>query len=115
VLGALRTFAAGVPDADRERADLNALADDASTVLAGEDPRHAGATRLAEVARSETAFEREADSLRRRVADVLPENVLFEVRTPHGTVGARPPDGVAVGVATVPTQYGDVTIRVWFA
>lgn len=115
VLGALGTFAAGVPTADRDAAALDAMASDAATVLAGENPRHAGATRLAEVARSEDAFERERDALERRVASVLPENVMFAVRTPHGSVGAEPPDGVPVGVATVPTRYGDVTIRVWYA
>lgn len=115
VLGALASFFAGVPTPDRERAALDATASDAATVLSGENPRHAGATRLAEVARSPDAFERERDALERRVAAVLPENVLFEVRTPHGTVGFDPPDDVAVGVATVPTRYGDVTIRVWYA
>lgn len=115
VLGALASFLAGVPAAPRERAALDATASDAATVLSGEDPRHAGATRLAEVARSPEAFERERDALRRRVAAVLPENVLFEVQTPHGAVGFDPPDDVPVGVATVPTRYGDVTIRVWYA
>jgi hypothetical protein len=114
VLGALGAFAAGIPAADREAAELDAIASDATTVLAGENPRHAGATRLAEVARSADAFGRERDALERRVASVLPENVLFEVRTPHGRVGATPPDGIPLGVATVPTRYGDVTIRVWY-
>ncbi|WP_227131993.1 DUF7262 family protein [Halorubellus salinus] len=115
VLGALASFLAGVPAPADERAALDATASDAATVLSVENPRHAGATRLAEVARSPDAFERERDALRRRVAAVLPENVLFEVRTPHGTVGFDPPEDVEVGVATVPTRYGDVTIRVWYA
>jgi hypothetical protein len=115
VLGALASFFAGVPAPDREAAALDATAEDAATVLAGENPRHAGATRLAEVARSPDAFDRERDALERRVAAVLPDNVMFQVRTPHGAVGYDPPDGVAMGVATVPTRYGDVTIRVWYA
>jgi hypothetical protein len=115
VLGALASFYAGVPAPDREAAALDATAADAATVLSGENPRHAGATRLAEVARSPDAFDRERDAVERRVAAVLPENVMFQVRTPHGTVGYTPPDGVATGVATVPTRYGDVTIRVWYA
>ncbi|NHN42219.1 hypothetical protein G9C85_11365 [Halorubellus sp. JP-L1] len=115
VLGALGSFLAGVPAADRDAAALDRTAADAATVLSGESPRHAGGTRLAEVARSPSAFERERDALERRVVDVLPENVMFQVRTPHGAVGYDPPDGVAVGVATVPTRYGDVTIRVWYA
>jgi len=115
VLGALGSFVAGVPAADRDAAALDRTAADAATVLSAESPRHAGGTRLAEVARSEGAFERERDALQRRVAAVLPENVMFQVRTPHGAVGYDPPDGVPVGVATVPTRYGDVTIRVWYA
>jgi hypothetical protein len=115
VLGALTSFFAGVPAADRDAAALDATAEDAATVLSSENPRHAGATRLAEVARSPGAFDRERAALERRVDAVLPENVMFQVRTPHGTVGDAPPDGVPVGVATVPTRYGDVTIRVWYA
>lgn len=115
VLAALGTFAVGVPSADRDEAALETLAEDAATVLAGDGPRHAGPNRLAEPARSSAAFDREKAALERRVDAVLPENVLFQVRTPHGTVGYQPPDGVAVGVATVPTRYGDVTIRVWYA
>jgi hypothetical protein len=115
VLGVLGGFLAGVPAADRDAAALDATAADAAVVLAGESPRHAGATRLAEVARSPAAFERERGALNRRVAAVLPENVMFQVATPHGTVGTPPPDGVPVGVATMPTRYGDVTIRVWYA
>lgn len=115
VLAALASFFAGVPAPDGEAAALDATAADAATVLAGENPRHAGATRLAEVARSPDGFARERAALERRVAAVLPANVMFRVRTPHGTVGYDPPDGVPTGVATVPTRYGDVTIRVWYA
>jgi hypothetical protein len=115
VLGVLVSFYAGVPAPDREAAALDATAADAATVLSSENPRHTGATRLAEVAQSPDAFDRERAALERRVAAVLPENVMFQVRTPHGTVGYTPPDDVAMGVATVPTRYGDVTIRVWYA
>lgn len=115
VLGTIGAFAVGVPDANRTEADLDRLASDAATVLSGEDPRHAGATRLAEVARSASAFDREADALERRVESVLPENVMFRVRTPHGAVGYERPNGVSVGVARVPTRYGTVTIWVWYA
>jgi hypothetical protein len=94
---------------------LDLYAEDVATVLAGEPPRHGGATRLAEVVRSPDAFERERSALRRRVERILPDNLMFRVVTPHGAVGFRKPAGVAIGAATVTTPHGDVTIRVWYA
>lgn len=107
-------FALGVPTADTRTAQLDAYASDAATVLASEPPRHQGATRLAEVAKSEEAFERERDAFEHRVERILPDNLFFRVQTPHGSVGFRKPGGVAVGEATVPTVNGDVTIWVWY-
>jgi len=115
VVGVLTTFALGVPDADTREPQLDAYAEDAATVLAGESPRHGGATRLAEVVRTPERFERERDALERRVARILPDNLLFRVETPQGAVGYERPAGVTVGSATVTTAGGDVTIRVWYA
>lgn len=115
VLAVAMGFALGVSPPDDRATQLELYAEDAATVLAGESPRHAGATRLAEVARSPDAFERERAALRRRVARILPENLMFRVETPHGAVGFRKPAGVAVGAASVTTGHGDVTIWVWYA
>lgn len=115
IVGVLLGFGIGVPAPDTRGPQLSAYADDAATVLASEPPRHAGATRLAEVLRSPDAFERERAALRRRVGRILPDNLLFRVETPHGSVGYRTPPGVPVGVATVVTVRGDVTVRVWYA
>lgn len=115
VLAVTTGFVLGVPDPDTRDPQLEAYADDAAAVLAGEPPRHAGATRLAEVARSERAFARERAALARRVDRILPDNLMYRVATPHGAVGYPVPRGVAVGEATVATGYGDVTIRVWYA
>lgn len=107
-------FVLGVPTPDARETQLDAYASDAMTVLAGEPPRHQGATRLAEIARSPAAFERERDAFDRRVERILPDNLFYRVRTPHGSVGFRRPTGVAVGTATVTTVNGDVTIWVWY-
>lgn len=117
VLAVAAGFALGVDgsEAGVREAQLDAYAEDASTVLAREPPRHTGATRLSEVARSEASFEREARALRRRVDRILTDNLLFRVSTPHGSVGFRRPVGVPTGEATVTTLHGDVTIRVWYA
>jgi len=115
VLAVAMGFALGGPQPDGRSAQLDAYAADAATVLAGEPPRHRGATRLAEVVGSPAAFDRERAALERRVARILPDNLLFRVTTPHGAVGFRKPAGVAVGSATVTTAGGDVTIRVWYA
>jgi hypothetical protein len=114
VLAVVATFALPVADGDTTEVQLDTYASDAATVLSGEPPRHGGATRLSEVARSEASFEREHEGLERRVERILPDNLLYRVETQHGSVGYRVPAGVSVGVATVPTGHGEVTIRVWY-
>ena len=108
-------FALAVPSPDGRATQLTVYAEDATTVLAGEPPRHRGATRLAEVIRSEAAFERERAALERRVERILPDNLFFRVRTPHGSVGYRKPADVPVGASTVATGRGEVTVWVWYA
>jgi len=115
ILGVLAGFAYGVATPDDHSAQLDAYASDTATILASEPPQHQGGSRLSEVAKSETAFERENAALRKRVARILPANVMFSVETPHGTVGHLIPGEVTIGTATVTTIHGDVTIRVWFA
>ena len=115
VLAVAMGFALGVPAPDGRETQLDVYAADTATVLVGEPPRHGGATRLSELVRSPTAFEREQDALARRVERILPDNLMYRVRTPYGSVGFRKPAGVAVGSATVTTGNGDVTIWVWYA
>jgi hypothetical protein len=115
ILAVATGFVLGVPQPDDRTVQLNAYADDAATVLADEPPRHQGTTRLAEVARSAAAFDREKGALDRRVDRILPDNLLYRVETPHGAVGFRTPPGVAEGKRTVATGNGRVTIRVWYA
>ena len=115
ILAVAVTLAAGVPAADTRTPQLEAYADDAATVLAGEPPRHRGATRLSEVTRSPEAFARERAALDRRVDRILPDNLLYRVETPHGAVGFRRPADVPVGRATVTSLDGPVTVEVWYA
>lgn len=115
VLAVGTAFAFGVPMPASETTQLDAYADDAAAVLASEPPRHVGTTRLAEVARSEAAFDREAAALDRRTGRILPANLLYRVETPHGAVGYPVPGGVAVGERTVVTGYGPVSVQVWYA
>ena len=115
VLAVSMGFVLGVPEPDTRDAQLDAYARDTATVLGNEPPRHRGVTRLSEVARSVSAFERERGALDRRVDRLLPDSLLYQVETPHGTVGYQRPGSVAVGTATVTTTNGPVTIRVWYA
>ncbi|WP_129114716.1 DUF7262 family protein [Halegenticoccus tardaugens] len=115
VLAVAASFTLGLPDPGTQDAQLDAYATDAATVLAQEPPRHGGATRLAEISRSAERFDRERKALERRVGRILPENLMFRVRTPHGSVGYPKPVGVPVGESTVTTLHGDVTIWVWYA
>lgn len=106
-------FGVGLPAAPTTQVRLDSHATDAAAVLTAESPRHADRSRLVEVTRSAASFERERDTLRRRVATVLGDGLLFVVRTPYGLVGDRPPPGRPVGRASVPTRHGAVVIEVW--
>lgn len=108
-------FALGPPAADTRAPQLDAYATDVATVLANEQPRHGGPTRLREVVASQAAFDRERGALERRVERILPENVLFRVETPHGAVGLARPRQTVTGTAVVPTGAGQVRIEVWYA
>lgn len=115
ILAVTSIFATGLPAPDARPVQLDAYATDVATVLTGEPPRHADETRLSEVAASPGAFQRERGALERRLDRLVPANLLYRVETPHGVVGYRPPDGVAIGVARVPTPGGLVTVQVWYA
>lgn len=110
-------FALGVPGDEpmKTQAQLDTYAADAATLLSNEPPRHNDQTRLAEVVESPGALDRERTALKKRIDRILPDNLLFRVETPHGTVGYRKPDSVQTGAATVLTNNGDVTLRVWYA
>jgi hypothetical protein len=110
-------FALGVPDDEprKTQAQLDTYATDAATLLSNEPPRHNDQTRLAEVVESPEALDRERAALRKRLDRILPDNLLFRVETPHGTVGYRKPDDVQTGAASILTSNGDVTLRVWYA
>ncbi len=115
IVGVASVFVLGVPAPDDGAAQLNAYAEDAGTVLAGESPRHQGATRLSEVAKSRESFERERSGLDRRMDRLLPDNLLYRVETEHGAIGYERPAGVSYGTATVTTEHGAIRIRVWYA
>lgn len=114
VFAVLLGFVLGVPAPNTRDVQLEAYANDAITTLAAEPPRHRGATRLSEVARSPAAFEREHDELEHRTDRLLPDNLMFRYETPHGGVGYQVPSGVSVGTARVTTIYGEITILVWY-
>lgn len=115
VLGVAGGFALGLAQPDPRAPQLETYAHDAATILANEPPQHRGGARLSEVASSADTFERERATLRRRVDRILPDNLMFRVETPHGSVGFPRPSGVTTGTATVTTQHGPVTLEVWYA
>lgn len=114
VLGVTMGFAFGVPSPNTRGTQLDLYAKDTGAVLVHEAPRHHGATRLAEIIESKESFRREKNALETRVDRILPDNLMFRVETPYGSVGYRKPGGVPVGVSTVTTTNGDVTIWVWY-
>lgn len=109
------TFALGVHQPQPDRAQLDAYASDSLTMLATDQPEHGETTRLAEVVSSIDSFEREKETLVRRLERILPDNVMFRVETRYGTAGHPLPSGVETGVASTTTGHGTVTLRVWYA
>jgi hypothetical protein len=109
------SFALGVPGGDASGQQLDVYASDALTILDTEPPRHGGPNRLSEVVASAEAFHRERDALHRRIARILPPNLMFRVETEYGAVGHRLPEDVSTGTATVRTLNGPLTLRVWYA
>lgn len=106
-------FGLGVGTPTTERPHLDALARDVTTVL-GSDVSETGDARVVALARSERSFERSRTATRRRVERLLPADVAFRVRTPHGSLGYPRPPSVTAGVETVPTRFGPVTVWVWY-
>lgn len=114
LLGVTFAFALGVPSPPTERAQLDAYADDATTILTTENPAHGETTRLSEVVSGNETFQREKGTLTDRIDRILPPNVMFRLETPYGTAGQAIPNGVRTGVATAITPHGTVTLRVWY-
>lgn len=114
VLGVAAGFAVGVTAPPSSTPQLDALAHDTVTVLGSEPTEQGEDSRLVALARSNESFERVRSSTRERIAELLPSDVAFRVRTPRGTLGYPHPPSAPVGSATVPTRYGPVTIRVWY-
>lgn len=119
IFGVTATFGMGVPAADAETAQLDRYASDAATVLENEPPRHAGETRLTELTRSQSGFDRERAALERRVDGILPDNVLYRVEVSgpeggYGSVGQVRPRGTPVGYAAVTTRHGEFELWVWY-
>lgn len=114
ILGVTMGFAVGAPSPNTRGTQLDLYAKDTGTVLVNDTPRHGGATRLSEITASKESFRREQDALENRVDRILPDNLMFRVETSRGSVGYRKPAGVPVGVSTMTTTNGDVTIWVWY-
>jgi hypothetical protein len=114
VMGVAAGFTVASTGPTPSTAELDTLANDAATVLASEPTEGGRDSRLAELARSEESFAAVRPPARDRLGELLPADVLFGVRTPHGSFGYPRPPTATVGSATVPTRYGPVTVRVWY-
>lgn len=114
ILSLVATLALGVPTPDTSERQLDTYAEDALTLLANEPPEHAEATRLSEMLTSPTSFDRERETLDRRIDRILPDNLMYRLETAYGTVGYEMPAAVTEGRATATTAHGSVTLRVWY-
>lgn len=113
VLTVAATFGLALPEPGTAEAQLDTYAADAATLLAHEDPAADDGPHVATIDDRET-FEHERDAFDRRVDDLLPDNLLYRVRTPWGIVGVEPPPDVTTGGATVATPNGQLTVEVWY-
>ncbi|MGM0590012.1 MAG: DUF7262 family protein [Halobacteriota archaeon] len=114
VLAVVSGFAADLPDQHARETQLNSDAADVSTLLTELQPRHDGVTWLSEVSASEAYFEADADALESKTDGLVPDSLLFRVRTPQGDIGYPPPSQVPIGRATVTTLGGAVHVEVWY-
>ncbi|MEF8856015.1 MAG: hypothetical protein V5A16_01195 [Haloplanus sp.] len=114
VLGVAAGFAVGATGPTSSTPHLDTLARDTATVLGSEPTDSGQESRLSALARSERSFDRVRTPTRRRIAALLPDDVVFHVRTPRGSFGYPHPPTAPVGSVTVPTRHGPVTIRVWY-
>ncbi len=117
LLGVTFAFTLGVPTADSVKTEtqLDRYADDATTLLANEPPRHQDQTRLSEITTSQSAFDRESEDVAERIGEILPDNVMFRLETQYGSLGYPLPDDVTTGEKTVLTPNGEVRLEVWYA
>lgn len=99
----------GVPTPERGT-QLDTYARDTATLL--EDP--AAPHRPSALTASPSAFEQGQDALRARLEELLSENLMARIETPHGTIGYRAPPDAPIGRATIPTPNGSVQILVWY-
>jgi len=114
VMGVAAGFTAVSAGPPSSTTQLDTLAHDAGTVLAAEPTEGGHDARLVALARSGESFAEVRTPVRERLAALLPADVLFRVRTPHGSFGYPQPPTAAVGSATMPTRHGPVTIWVWY-
>ncbi len=113
VLTVAATFGLALPEPGATEAQLDVYAADAATLVAHETPTTEEGPRAADIDDPET-FERERDALDRRIDGLLPDNLLYRVDTPWGSVGVEPPPSVATGGATVTIPAGELTVEVWY-
>lgn len=99
---------------DAREAQLDRYAADAARLLATEPAAARNGTRLEALTASNGSFSRARTDVRRRLDGALPDNVLFRVGTPHGTIGYPPPTG-ETGLTRRVTPDGTVVVEVWYA
>ncbi len=110
VFAVLSGLVLGVPTPEFRETQLDAYAQDTATLL--EDP--STQYRPSELTTSPSAFERRAPILGDRLEELLPENLMARIETPHGAIGYRSPTDAPVGRTTIPTPNGSVQILVWY-
>ncbi|SNR53294.1 DUF7262 family protein [Halorubrum vacuolatum] len=113
VLTVAATFGLALPEPGTTEAQLDTYATDVATIVAHERPADGDGPRMADIDDRET-FERERETLERRIDELLPDNLLYRMETPWGTLGVEPPASVRTGGATVTIPAGTVTVEVWY-
>ena len=114
VLGVAAGFSVAVTGPVSATPQLDTLARDTVTLLGSTPTERGRDARLVALTRSDRSFDRARTPARDRVRAALPDDVLFRVRTPQGSIGAPRPPTVTAGSATATTRYGPVTVWVWY-
>ncbi|RRJ29181.1 DUF7262 family protein [Halocatena pleomorpha] len=110
VFAVLSGIILGIPPPEPRETQLDTYARDTATLL--EDP--STPYRLPALTTSRSGFEQGAPLLSDRLKELLPENLMARIETPHGVIGYRSPSDAPIGQTTIPTPNGSVRILVWY-
>lgn len=113
VFGVISLLTIGVSPPAQVDPQLEQYAEDTGTLLMSTGTDRAPP--LPGVVQDKAAFTQYRSAIDQRTDRLLPDNLLYAIETPHGTIGEQPPAYVTTGRTIRTTPSGTVTITVYYA